>query len=214
MNEQISTARWKLSFTGLVAATNFFTLLLYAQNKVAGGVGWTWNPFWGIIFGGQHRRGGVFFQMPWHFWLTATQPGRRANKLLVTLLCHASCAALWSQAKVVLSRRCNMQKMDQAGRKKESVLSELLLMGTQTCEWLICASRWPDQLLLALPALLGVGRELQESVFKSQEDEVKRVRVTEDRSQSWHCSNFPLYFSHETILILIIVATYWVPNMG
>lgn len=149
--------------------------------------------------------------MPWHFWLTATQLGRRANKLLVTLLCHASCVAPWSRAKVVLSRRCNMQKMDQSGRKKESVCSELLLMGTQTCEWLICASRWPDQLLLALPALLGVGRELQESVFKSQ-DEVKRVTVREDRSQSWECSNSTLYFSHE--IILIIVATYWVPIMG
>lgn len=120
-----------------------------------------WNPFWGIIFSGQHRRGGFFFQMPWHFWLTATQPGRRANKLLVTLLCHASCVAPWSRAKIVLSRRCNMQKMDQAGRKKEAVRSELLLMGTQACEWLICASQWLDQLLLVL------GRELQESVFKS-----------------------------------------------
>lgn len=49
MNEQISTARWKLSFTGLVAATNFFTLLLYAQNKVAGGWGGRGIPF-GALF--------------------------------------------------------------------------------------------------------------------------------------------------------------------
>ena len=150
MNEQMNTARWNLPLTGLAAATNFFPFCFTLTRRGRK------SPFWGIIFGGYHRRGGFCFQMPWHFWLTATQPGRRANELFVTLLWHASCVVLWSQAKVVLSRRCKIQKMDLAGRKKEAVCSELLLMGTRTCEWLVCASWWPGQLLSCLP-FGGVG---------------------------------------------------------
>lgn len=161
MNKQMNT-RWNLFFTGLIAATHFSPTCTLPSEKE-----WKKIPFWGIIFGGHHRRGGFCFQMPWHFWLTATQPGKRANELYVMLLWHASCIALWSQAKVLLSRRCKMQK-NGPGRKEERGNLLRFAVDGHTDPWVIGFCFLKARSALAMPALLGVERELHGSVFKSQ----------------------------------------------
>lgn len=208
MNEQMNTARWNLPLTGLAAATNFFSLLLLHSQEEGEKV-----PF-GALFLVTTTEGVDFvFKC---LGISDSQLHSLAGEP-TNYLSHCygmphvlSCGArpkLYCQGDVKYRKRSW-----QGGRRRQSAQSCCWWAHRPVSDWFV----FPDGQVGSCPTcpLRGWGRKLQGSVFRNQ-GEVKRVSVKEGISQTELklFSFSPLilfiwYFSHEIIIIIIIVATH------